>query len=115
VVIEAEKLPCVVTVKLPDDVPVPVGVVTEIAPEVAPDGTVADNWVELATENTVAEVPLNFTEVAPVKFDPLTVTCVPTGPEDGLKPVTVGAEGGAVTVTVVLADVLPPLPVAVAV
>jgi hypothetical protein len=74
VVIEAEKLPCIVTVKLPEDVPIPVGVVTEIAPEVAPEGTVADNWVELATENTVAEVPLNFTEVAPGKFVPLTVT-----------------------------------------
>jgi hypothetical protein len=40
---------------------------------------------------------------------------VPTGPEVGLNPVTVGAEGGAVTVTVVLADALPPLPFAVAV
>jgi hypothetical protein len=114
-VIEAEKSPCVVTVKLPGEVPVPVVFVTKIAPEVAPEGTVADSWVALVTENTAATVPLNFTEVAPVKFDPLTVTWVPTGPEVGLNPVTVGAEGGAVTVTVVLADALPPLPVAVAV
>jgi hypothetical protein len=37
-----------------------------------------------------AEVPLNETAVAPVKFEPLTVTLVPGVPLAGVKPVTVG-------------------------
>jgi hypothetical protein len=38
----------------------------------------------------VALVPLNFTAVAPVKFAPVMVTLVPTGPLVGLKVVIVG-------------------------
>jgi hypothetical protein len=38
----------------------------------------------------VAVVPLNFTEVAPVRFVPVMVTEVPTGPECGLNEVMVG-------------------------
>ena len=43
-------------------------------------------------------MPLNVTAVAPLKPVPATVTGVPTGPEAGLRPLTVGGEGGAVTV-----------------
>ena len=35
----------------------------------------------------VAEVPLNFTDVAPVKFVPVIVTLTPTAPLVGKKPV----------------------------
>ena len=42
----------------------------------------------------LAAVPLNRTAVAPVKFVPLIVTLVPTGPLVGVKLVIVG--GGAV-------------------
>ena len=62
-----------VNVKLDTDVAVPFGVVTEIFPVDAPLGTVAAIWVELVTVN-VAAVPLNATEVAPMKFAPLMVT-----------------------------------------
>jgi hypothetical protein len=39
-----------------------------------------------------ALAPLNLTAVAPVKFVPLMVTLVPTGPLAGVKLVIVGAE-----------------------
>lgn len=58
-------------------------------------------------------MPLNFTLVAPLKFEPVTVTELPTGPLAGAKLVIAGAGGtivndvplvatppGAVTVTV---------------
>ncbi len=38
----------------------------------------------------LAAVPLNATEVAPVKFAPLIVTPIPTGPLAGAKVVIVG-------------------------
>jgi hypothetical protein len=38
----------------------------------------------------LALVPLNVTAVAPVKFVPVIVTLVPTGPVVGVKPVIVG-------------------------
>jgi hypothetical protein len=81
--------PPVVTVKLDALVPVPFGVVTAIGPLVAPLGTVA---LTLVLELTVklAEVPLNVTAVAPVKFVPMIDTLVPTGPLVGLNEVTVG-------------------------
>ena len=47
--------------------------------------------VALATLKTVAAVPLNLTAVAPVRLAPVMVTEVPTGPEDGVKLVIVGA------------------------
>ena len=83
-----------VTVNVPELVAVPPGVVTLIFPVVAPEGTVA---VILLEELTVklAVVPLNFTEVVvkplPLKFEPLIVTDVPTGPLVGENPEMVGA------------------------
>ena len=52
----------------------------------------------------VALVPLNFTDVAPVKFVPLMVTLVPTGPLVGEKLVMVG---GLVTVKLLLLVAVP--------
>src|SRR5213593_699798 len=88
-----------ITVKTFALVPVPPGVVTLSGPVVAPVGTVA--WIVVA-EVTVklALTPLNATAVAPVKFVPLIVTLVPTGPLVGVKPVIVGALA-TMTVTVV--------------
>ena len=51
----------------------------------------------------VAAVPLNFTEVAPVKFVPVIVIEFPTSPLAGLKLVT---PGGGVTLMVKLAEEL---------
>src|SRR5207247_2499415 len=82
------------TVKLLALLAVPSGVVTPIGPLVAPAGTVA---VIVVAEPTVklAFVPLNCTPVTPVKFVPLIVTLVPTGPLAGVKLVIVG---GLITV-----------------
>ena len=87
------------TVKLLVLVAVPPGVVTRSGPVVAPVGTVA--WIAVP-EVTVklALTPLNVTVVAPVKFVPLIVTLVPTGPLVGAKLVIVGALP-TMTVTVV--------------
>jgi hypothetical protein len=52
----------------------------------------------------VADVPLNFTAVAPVKAVPLIVTLVPTDPLVGVNPVMVG---GTVTVKVPLLVAVP--------
>jgi hypothetical protein len=80
-----------VTVKLPALVAVPAAVVTVSFPVVAPVGTIA--WIAVAdvTAKFVALTPLNFTAVAPVKFKPLIVTTVPTGPMAGVKLVILGA------------------------
>src|SRR6267378_3016028 len=77
------------TVKLLALLAVPAEVVTLIGPVVAPDGTVA---VIVVAEFTVklALVPLNRAAEAPVKFVPLIVTLVPTGPLPGVKLETVG-------------------------
>jgi hypothetical protein len=77
------------TVNAPLLVAVPEGVVTLSRPVVAPAGTVA--WIAVA-EVTVklALVPLNATDVAPVKPVPLIVTVVPTGPLVGVKPAIAG-------------------------
>ena len=53
-----------------------------------------------------AVVPLNVTAVAPVKFVPLIVTLVPTGPLAGAKLVIVGAL--ALTVKLVELVAVPP-------
>src|SRR5437762_4502809 len=89
------------TVKLLALLAVPLGAMTPIEPVVAPAGTVA---VIVVAEPTVklALVPLNSTAVAPVKFVPLIVTLVPTGPLAGAKLVIVG---GLETVTVTGSDV----------
>ena len=81
--------PPVVTVKSVELAPVPAEVVTLIGPVVAPLGTVAVICVLEFTVND-ALVPLNATLVAPVKFEPLIVTCVPTGPLVGLNEETTG-------------------------
>jgi hypothetical protein len=83
--------PVVVTVKFVELVAVPLGVVTEIGPVVAPEGTVALIRVAFCTVKVAAETPLKRTAVAPVKFVPLIRTEVPTGPLVGLNDVIVGA------------------------
>src|SRR5439155_5410873 len=95
-----------VTAKLLPLLAVPPGVVTEIAPVVAPAGTVAVTCVAEFTVNVVALVPLNFTDVAPVRFVPVITTLVPTGPLVGEKLVIVGA--GAVTVKLLALVAVPP-------
>src|SRR5580698_7926646 len=64
---------------------VPPGLVTLIEPLVAPAGTVVVMNSEPGTLK-VAEVPLNLTDVAPIKGPRPMVTFVPTFPEDGTKP-----------------------------
>jgi hypothetical protein len=86
-----------VTVKVPVLVPVAVAVVTPMVPVVALEGTVVVIWVPVEFTVKLVVVPLpNRTEVAPVKFVPLIVTLVPTGPLVGLNDVIVGP--AAVTV-----------------
>src|SRR5665647_708258 len=79
------------TLKLAALVPTPRGVVTAIVPLVAPEGTVTVIRVALGTLKLVAGVPWKATLLAPLKPLPVKVTEVPTGPEVGVKPVTVGA------------------------
>ena len=74
---------------MPGLVAVPLGVVTLIFPVVAPAGTAVLICV-LDTTAKLAEVPLNFTLVVPVKLVPVTVTAAPTGPLIGLNEVIVG-------------------------
>ena len=74
----------VVTVKALAEVAVPLGVVTEIAPVVAAAGTLVVIWLALVTAK-VAAVPLNFTEVVPVKLVPLMVTEAAADPLVGEK------------------------------
>jgi len=92
------------TPKLVELVPVPDGVVTLIVPVVAPFGTVA---VICKSELTVyaADVPLNFTELAPVKLVPVRTTGFPTISAVGAKLTTCGRT--------VKFDALVPLPLGV--
>ena len=74
-------------------VTVPAGVVTEM--EMEPGfgpffGTVAVICVPDASTVKLAFLPPNVTAVAPVKFVPLIVTEVPTGPAAGVKSAIVG-------------------------
>src|SRR2546425_209617 len=78
-----------VTVRLFALVAVPAAVVTLIGPLFAVAGTVARIDVAEVTAK-VAPTPLNVTDVAPVKFAPLIVTTVPTGPLAGEKLAIVG-------------------------
>ena len=80
------------TVKVVAEVAVPFGVVTEIAPVVAAAGTVVVIWLALVTAK-VAAVPLNFTEVVPVKLVPLMVTEAPADPLVGEMRVIEGVVG----------------------
>jgi hypothetical protein len=68
------------TAKLAALVAVPPGVTTEIGPLVAPAGTVVVICVAESTVKLEAVVPLNETEVAPVRLPPAIVTVLPTGP-----------------------------------
>src|SRR5438876_917467 len=95
-----------ITVKLLVLVAVPPGVVTLTGPVVAPLGTVAAIEVDEVTEKLTALVPLNVTDVAPVKAVPLSVTLLPTGPLVGVKLAIVGAL--AVTVKLLELVAVPP-------
>ena len=79
-----------VTPKLVELVAVPLGVVTLMVPEVAPVGTEVVICVSEFTVNELAEVPLNFTAVAPVNFAPLIVTLDPTAPLVGVNELMAG-------------------------
>lgn len=82
----------VVTVKLVALVAVFPPTVTVIFPVVAPAGTVVVILVVVLAETT-AVVPLNFTVLlagVALKFVPVMVTLVPTGPLEGVKLVMVG-------------------------
>jgi hypothetical protein len=80
-----------VTLKLDALVAVPPGVVTPIGPVDAPAGTAATIDVGEVTLKLLELVPLKLTAVAPVKFAPVRVTEVPTGPLAGANDVIVGA------------------------
>jgi len=94
-----------VTVKAFALVAVPPGVVTAINPVAAPEGTVALSE-EAETTVNAALVPPNVTLVVPVKFAPVIVTFVPTGPLVGVNDEMVGA--GTVTVNTVALVAVPP-------
>jgi hypothetical protein len=84
-------VPVPVTVKFDLLVADPLGVVTEILPDVAPVGTVAVIIVEEFTTND-ASVSLNRTAVAPMSDVPERVIEAPTGPSDGLNDVIAGGD-----------------------
>jgi hypothetical protein len=86
--------PATVTVKLVELVAVPLGLVTEIGPVKAPEGTMAVIWVDVSAVKVVADVVLNLTSLTPMKFVPVIVTEVATGPLFGENEVIVGAPGG---------------------
>jgi hypothetical protein len=79
-----------VTVKLDPLIAITAAVVSVIFPVVAPIGTVAVTLPSFTNAKT-AEVPLNRTLVAPVKWSPLTVTVAPIAPLEGEKLLMVGA------------------------
>jgi hypothetical protein len=91
-----------VTVKLLALVAVPSDVVTIIGPVVAPLGTVAVIDVDELTVK-LALTPLKATAMVAVKFVPLIVTLVPTGPLVGLKLVIVGALAATVKLLALVA------------
>jgi hypothetical protein len=84
-----------VTVNDEGDEALPPAVVTVHRPLVAPDGTVVEIDVAELTVNE-ALVPFSVTELAPMRFVPVSVTGVPTGPLDGLTFVRVGVGAGPV-------------------
>ena len=92
------------TVKSSVLVAVPPAVVTVILPVEAPFGTLAVICVAESSVNVEA-IPLNFTLLAPVKFVPVTVTCMPGRPLFGVNDAIVG--GGGITVKLVALSTLP--------
>ena len=63
--------------------------VTVTNPVVAPAGTIAV-IAKAVSPVIVATVPLNVTDVAPLRFVPDIVTAVPAGPVAGARPLIVG-------------------------
>jgi hypothetical protein len=86
--------PGAVTVKFAELRAVPFSVMTEILPDVAVGGTVAEICVEEFTVNEAAAF-LKLTPVTSMKFVPTIVTEVPTDPEVGEKDVMVGGSAAA--------------------
>ncbi len=86
--------PGAVTVKFAELRAVPFSVVTEIFPDVAVGGTVAEICVEEFTVNEAAAF-LKVTPVTSMKFVPTIVTSVPTDPEVGENDVMVGGSAAA--------------------
>ena len=72
---------------------VPTEVVTVMSTAPVPEGETAVTWLSLFTVNEVAALVPNFTAVAPVKPEPVTVTDVPpvVAPPVGLIAVICGA------------------------
>src|SRR2546425_4161460 len=88
-----------ITTKEPVEVAVPDGVVTEIGPVVALEGTAAVIEDALFTVKEVEATPLNFTDCTVTKFAPVMVTWSPTCPLVGENPMI----EGPVIVSVLLA------------
>src|SRR4051812_34357174 len=78
------------TAKLPPEVNGPPAVGQGLGPGGAPPGAGAGSWGSRATGEG-AEVPLNLTELVPVKPEPVMVTAAPVRPLVGVKPVMFGA------------------------
>src|SRR5437762_13951260 len=95
----------VVTVNVPE-VAVPPGVVTEMPPLAAAEGTVAVICVSESTVNEAEALLKKLTELAPVRLEPVIVTEVPTGPNVGEIPLITGAD--ALTVKSVELVAVPP-------
>src|SRR6185503_11532896 len=68
----------------PGVLPVPASFVTLSFPVIAPSGTVALTIVALSRVAATVTLPPNVTETLPLKFVPLIVTSVPTGPDAGV-------------------------------
>jgi hypothetical protein len=96
----------VITVKFVELIAVPPGVTSLIGPVVAKVGTGATTCVAVL-DVIAADTPLNVTEVAPLRFVPVMVTEVPTGPEIGENNLIVGAQ--CMPPTVKVAEVAVPL------
>ena len=80
----------VVTTNEPELVAFPPGVVIEITPVFEPFGTTTVADVEITPVGTAVEPPVNVTRVAPVRFVPVILIEVPTGPEVGVNAEMVG-------------------------
>ena len=92
------------TVNATDDAAVPLGVVTETGPLLAPTGTSVAIWASL-DDSTGATVPLNAALVTPLKPEPATFTAEHSAPLVGLSPVMTGSTVNAA----VLVAVPPPV------
>src|SRR5204863_7014979 len=82
------------------------GVVTEMPPLAAAEGTVAVICVSASTVNEAEALLKKLTELAPVRCEPVIVTEVPTGPNVGEIPLITGAD--ALTVKSVELVAVPP-------